>query len=81
MTTEKHHILTPHQQEIAAAICAVLNGCEHVDAFAAIISVSAATINNRAANRAEALFVAEALADDLVAIVEAGQDGLLEMAP
>lgn len=81
MTPAKHHILTPPQQDIARAICAVLEGCEHVDAFAAIISVVAATINNAAACRHEALFVAEALADNLVNLVEAGQDGLLEMAP
>lgn len=79
--TEKHHVLTPHQQEISAAICAVLQGCEHADAFPAMVSVIAATINNAAACRHEALFVAEALADNLVNLVEAGQDGLLEMAP
>lgn len=79
MTAATHFVLTPHQREIARAICAVIDGCDHGDAFAAIVSVCAGTINHGAGCRHDALFVAEAMGEQLVALVEMGQDDLLEL--
>lgn len=77
---EKHRILTDHQADIARALSAVLQGCEYADAFPAMVSIMACSINDGAPTREEALEVAGLVGEQIFALVEAGRAGLLEAA-
>ncbi|KNY18211.1 hypothetical protein AKG11_03460 [Shinella sp. SUS2] len=77
---EKHRILTDHQADIARALSAVLQGCEYADAFPAMVSIMACSINDGAPTREEALEVAGLIGEQIFALVEAGRAGLLEAA-
>lgn len=81
MSKFKHRVLSDHQADIAKAIMAVLHGCKHNDAYAAMTSIIAGTINNTAADRSEAMQAADSISDRILMLVSMGQDGLLEMAP
>ena len=56
--------------DIAKAIMAVLHGCEHADAYAAMVSIIAATINHAAADRAEAMQAADGAGGDDAMTIE-----------
>lgn len=77
---EKHRILTDHQADIARALSAVLKNCEYADAFPAMVSIIACSINDGAPTREEALEVAGLIGEQIFALVEAGRAGLLEAA-
>lgn len=73
-------LLTAHQVTIANGLCALLEGVEYADAFPAMVSILAASINGAADTNFEALTVATAIGDELIDLVEHGQAGLVREA-
>lgn len=77
--TVPHHILTPAQRELAMELTDVMATVSIDDAFAAIVSITAATCNNGFDGSETSRKVAIWLANRIVATVEAGQRGELRM--
>ncbi|KQZ87220.1 hypothetical protein ASD64_07215 [Mesorhizobium sp. Root157] len=74
-----HHTLTTAQRELALSLTAVMEGMPLDDAFAAIVSITAATCNNSFDGGVTSRSVAIWLATKIVETVDAGQRGELRM--
>ncbi len=75
--------LTDEQVRIANAITSVLEmeRADKMDAFKAMISIMAATINESAGTEMDARIIAAGLATELKTVVEDGRAGLYEARP
>jgi hypothetical protein len=75
--------LTDEQVRIANAITSVLEmeRADKLDAFKAMISIMAATINDSAGTEMDARIIAAGLATELKTVVEKGRAGLYEARP
>lgn len=72
--------LTDEQNAIAERVMAAIDGTNPADAFAAFVSIMAATINNQSASQAEALARGEMWGQLFVDMLVEGRRGAFDVA-